>query len=141
MQVIPDDSRQIYPVYVKPSSKIKLQNGDKVLVKITRYPDKNKYPEGTITEVFGRKGQPGVDLQIVIKKHGLSELFRCGGGRSADKARPVVEEDILVAATCVTCEWSPLTEKMPKTWMMPFPSSDSAGAIVWGCISPTFPTM
>ncbi|MGE5398061.1 MAG: ribonuclease R [Chitinophagales bacterium] len=96
MQVIPDDPRQIYPINVKPSSKLKLKNGDKVLVKITRYPDKNKYPEGTITEVFGRKGQPGVDLQIVIKKHGLREHFPMGVVEEAKKiAVPVSEEEVL----------------------------------------------
>ena len=75
MQVIPDDPRQIYPINVRPSSKLKLKNGDKVLVSINSWPDKNKYPEGTITEVFGRQGQPGVEMQIVIKKHGLREHF------------------------------------------------------------------
>ncbi|NMC27807.1 MAG: RNB domain-containing ribonuclease, partial [Syntrophomonadaceae bacterium] len=74
-QVIPDDPRQIYPVYVKPDPKMKLRNGDKVLVKITAYPDKNKYPEGKILEVFGAGGLPGVDVQIVIKKHGLRHTF------------------------------------------------------------------
>lgn len=95
MQVIPDDPRQIYPINVKPGSKLKLKNGDKVLVKITRWPDKNKYPEGTITEIFGRKGQPGVDLQIVIKKHGLREQFPQGVIEEAQKvAVPVSEEEI-----------------------------------------------
>ena len=74
-QVIPDDSRQIYPIYVKPDSKSKVRNGDKVLVRITSWPDKDRYPEGKIVEVFGRKGLPGVDLQIVIKKFGLREKF------------------------------------------------------------------
>ncbi len=74
-QVIPDDSRQIYPIYVKPNGKIKVRNGDKVLVRITAWPDKDRYPAGKIVEVFGRKGLPGVDLQIVIKKFGLRERF------------------------------------------------------------------
>lgn len=74
-QVIPDDARQIYPINVKPSNKLKVKNGDKVLVSITAYPDKNKYPEGRIVEVLGRKGQPGLDLQVVIRKHGLRPVF------------------------------------------------------------------
>lgn len=75
VQVIPDDSRQIYPINVKASSKLKVKNGDKVLVSITAYPDKNKYPEGKITEVLGRKGQPGLDVQVVIRKHSLKAFF------------------------------------------------------------------
>ncbi len=75
VQVIPDDSRQIYPINVKVGSKLKVKNGDKVLVSITAYPDKNKYPEGKITEVLGRKGQPGLDVQVVIRKHALKAFF------------------------------------------------------------------
>jgi len=94
-QVIPDDSRQIYPVYVKPDSKTKVRNGDKVLVSITAFPDKDRYPEGKIVEVFGRKGQPGVDLQIVIKKHGLREVFPLGVLEEARQmARPVSDQEI-----------------------------------------------
>ncbi len=74
-QVIPDDSRQIYPIYVKVNDKSKVRNGDKVLVRISTWPDKDRYPDGEIVEVFGRKGQPGVDLQIVIKKHALRDRF------------------------------------------------------------------
>ena len=96
MQVIPDDPRQIYPINVKPSSKLKLKNGDKVLVKINSFPDKNKYPEGSIIEVFGRQGQPGVELRIIIKKYGLREQFPMAVIEEARAvALPVSEEEIL----------------------------------------------
>lgn len=95
-QVIPDDPRQIYPIYVKPDSKLKLRNGDKVLVRITVWPDKDRYPQGKIVEVFGRKGLPGVDLRIVIKKHGLREAFPPG----------VVEEALQVASPVTAAEIS-----------------------------------
>lgn len=93
--VIPDDPRQIYPVYVKTDKKSKVRNGDKVLVRISTWPDKDRYPEGQIIEVFGRKGQPGVDLQIVIKKHGLRERFPNTVLEEARRAaRPVGSTDI-----------------------------------------------
>jgi len=91
-QVIPDDPRQIYPVYVKPDPKLKLRNGDKVLVKITAYPDKNKYPEGKILEVFGAGGLPGVDVQIVIKKHGLRHTFPAAVIAEAQQAAQEVSQ-------------------------------------------------
>jgi len=95
MQVIPDDPRQIYPINVKPGKNLKVKNGDKVLVKISSWPDKNKYPEGIITEVFGRKGQPGVDLQIIIKKHALREHFPNAVVEEAKTvAMPVSQEEI-----------------------------------------------
>ena len=95
-QVIPDDSRQIYPVYVKADSKLKVRNGDKVLVRITSFPDKDRYPEGKILEVFGRKGLPGVDLRIVIKKHGLREVFPPGVIEEAERAAQPVPEEVII---------------------------------------------
>lgn len=95
VQVIPDDSRQIYPIYVKPSPKLKVKNGDKVLVSITSWPDKNKFPEGKIVEVFGRKGSPGLDVQVIIKKHNLREHFPKAVVEEAKKvAVPVSDEEI-----------------------------------------------
>ncbi len=96
LQVIPDDSRQIYQVYVKASKKIKLKNGDKVLVKITSFPDKDRAPEGKIVEVLGKKGEPGLDVKIIIKKHGLRTVFpEAVIEEAVTKARPVDQEEIL----------------------------------------------
>lgn len=92
-QVIPDDSRQIYPVYVKPSPKIRVRHGDKVLVNISTWPSKDRYPEGKIVEVFGRRGQAGVDLEIVIKKHKLREEFPQGVIEEAKKMAVPIKED------------------------------------------------
>ncbi|MEQ8201834.1 MAG: ribonuclease R [Syntrophomonadaceae bacterium] len=93
--VIPDDSRQIYPVYVKADEKTKVRNGDKVLVRINTWPDKDRYPEGEIVQVFGKKGQPGVDLQIVIKKHALRDHFPTSVLEEARRAaHPIADTDL-----------------------------------------------
>jgi len=75
VQVIPDDARQIYPIYVNRTRKLKVNNGDKVLVNITSWPDIKGIAEGKIIEVLGKKGQPGLDVKVIIKKHGLREEF------------------------------------------------------------------
>lgn len=75
LQVIPDDARQIYPITVSRSRKLKVNPGDKVLVRITSWPDKKGFAEGKILEVLGKKGQPGLDVQVIIKKHGLAAEF------------------------------------------------------------------
>lgn len=94
-QVIPDDDRQIYPIYVKPEKKLNVKNGDKVLVSITSWPTKDRNPEGKITEVIGRKGEPGLDLIVVIKKHGLREAFPLAVIEEAKQvAQPIDEEEI-----------------------------------------------
>lgn len=94
-QVIPDDSRQIYPIYVRPSKKIKVSNGDKVLVAITAWPEGENAAEGKILEVLGGKGQPGTDLQVLLKKHGLYAEFPGPVLQEAQKvALPVSPEEI-----------------------------------------------
>lgn len=94
-QVIPDDSRLVNPIYVKPSKKIKVKNGDKVLVNITTWPTRDRMAEGEITEVFGRRGDAGLDVKIIIKKHGLRENFPGGVIDEAKKMTvPVSAEEI-----------------------------------------------
>jgi len=74
-QVIPDDPRLLYPVYVKPKTKMRVDDGDKVLVEITVWPDKDRYPEGRIIEVLGGKGEPGLDVLCIIRKFQLRDEF------------------------------------------------------------------
>ena len=94
-QVIPDDNRHFYPVYVRSLRKMKVKNGDKVLVTITTWPDKDRVLEGRITEVLGHKGDPGVDLQVVIKKHGLRAEFPENVLEEArEVARPLTGEEL-----------------------------------------------
>lgn len=92
LQVIPDDSRQIYPITVSRTRKLKVKPGDKVLVSITSWPDKKGIAEGKILEVLGKQGQPGLDVQVVIKKHGLASEF----------PESVVEEAVQAAAQPVS---------------------------------------
>ncbi len=96
LQVIPDDSRQIYPITVSRTRKLKVNPGDKVLVSITSWPDKKGIAEGKILEVLGKKGQPGLDVQVVIKKHGLASEFPDSVVEEAVQAsaQPVSESEL-----------------------------------------------
>jgi ribonuclease R len=95
VQVVPDDPRQLHPIFVKLPKKLKVKSGDKVLVNITSWPDKYKGPEGKIVEVLGSKGEPGLDVQVIIKKHGLRSFFTPGVlEEAAQVAVPVSPEEI-----------------------------------------------
>lgn len=74
-QVIPDDTRLLYPINTRTGPKNKVREGQKVLVKITSWPERDKSAEGKIVEVLGTKGEPGVDIKCIVKKYGLSESF------------------------------------------------------------------
>lgn len=49
--------------------------GDIVVARITRYADKRDAMQGVITEVLGPEDAPGVDVEIVIREHGLATEF------------------------------------------------------------------
>ncbi len=45
------------------------------MVEITQWPEEKKNPEGRIVEVLGNKGDVGIDILTIIKKHNLPEEF------------------------------------------------------------------
>jgi ribonuclease R len=49
--------------------------GDKVAVEIVRYPSPYLEGEGVITEILGRRGQPGVDTLTVIRAFNIPDTF------------------------------------------------------------------
>src|SRR5579863_501228 len=50
-------------------------DGAVVDVELTRYPRGGAAPAGRVTEILGRHGEMGVDVEIVIRKHHLPHLF------------------------------------------------------------------
>lgn len=50
-------------------------DGQMVHVEIERYGDKNSNPSGRILEILGRIGEPGVDIEVVIRKYQIPHRF------------------------------------------------------------------
>ncbi len=73
--VVPDDKKFRRDIYIPNRSTKKASDGQRVMARITHWDDPYRNPEGEITEVIGRPGDPGVDLKTVIKSHGLPERF------------------------------------------------------------------
>ena len=55
--------------------------GDKVALEIVRYPTPYREGEGVITEILGRRGQPGVDTSVHHPRLQHPRHFRRGGPR------------------------------------------------------------
>lgn len=73
--VYPDEKRLDFAVGV-PFSAIKdAEPGDKVVVEITDWGNKNRAPMGKITRVLGGEEEKGVDMLSVIWQHNLPEDF------------------------------------------------------------------
>jgi len=73
--VVPDDSRLYYDIFIPPGEDNGASNYDKVVVEITRWPDKRRSPEGRVVEIIGRLGEPGVDILSIVKKFKLPVEF------------------------------------------------------------------
>jgi ribonuclease R len=71
--VTPDDHRIGQDIFIPEAKQAK--NKDKVVVEITRWPEKRRSPEGDIVEVLGKHGDPGVDVLSIVHKFGLPEAF------------------------------------------------------------------
>ncbi len=72
--VLPDEYRFYQPVKISSKGKIKAQVGDKVVVEINRE-SQDRGLKGTLIEVLGRAGDPGVDMASIMKKYSLSPSF------------------------------------------------------------------
>jgi ribonuclease R len=70
------DSRQMpYDIFV-PLEKLKsAQNGQKVIVKITSWPENAKNPYGEVTEVLGSPGEHETEMHAILAEFGLPYKF------------------------------------------------------------------
>ncbi len=73
--VIPDDKNFGTDVFISKKDMGKARNNHKVLVKITKYPQKGKKAEGKIIEVLGNVNEAGVDMLSLIKEYNLPSTF------------------------------------------------------------------
>ena len=73
--VVPDDKNFGTDIFISKSHWGKARNNHKVLVKITKYPEKGKNAEGEIIEVLGGVNEAGVDMLSLIKQYELPYKF------------------------------------------------------------------
>lgn len=73
--VTPDDPRLGQDIFIPREEFNGAQTGMKVVVELTRWPEKRRNPEGKIIEVLGFKDTPGVDILSIIKQHALPLEF------------------------------------------------------------------
>ena len=73
--VVPDDKKYGTDIFISKGNFGKARNNQKVLVKITKFPEKGKNAEGKIIEVIGNINEAGVDMLSLIKEYGLPYRF------------------------------------------------------------------
>lgn len=80
-------------VFIPGRKSMDADTDDKVLVSMVNYGGSDKRPEGEITEILGKKGDPGVDILSVIRGHGVPVEFSEEAKELAQKLPDKVNED------------------------------------------------
>ena len=93
--VVPDNKKFNQDIYIPKKFFSGAKENDKVVVEITVWPSEDRKPEGKIIEVLGQKGERGVEIDSIVKAHGLPEEFP---KKVLDEAEfvavPIPEEEI-----------------------------------------------
>src|SRR5258705_5755506 len=71
--VVPFDRRVTTEVQIPSGRSSSAEPGDMVVVEITRWPTATRGAVGHVVEVLGNINEPGVDTQIIIRKHGIPD--------------------------------------------------------------------
>jgi ribonuclease R len=74
--VVPFDIRIDNDIIIEKDGTLDAQEGEMVNVEIDRYPDRSThFASGRVVEVLGFIGDPGVDIEVVIRKHHIPHHF------------------------------------------------------------------
>jgi len=73
--VTPDHARLTGDIYIPKEYFNGAEKGQKVVVRITKWPEKNRNAEGRIIEVLGNEGDAGVDVMSIIRAYGIRYEF------------------------------------------------------------------
>jgi ribonuclease R len=92
--VVPFDFRLDHDILIAPEATMSALDGEMVNVEIDRYPDRSSSTaRGRVVETLGFIGEPGVDIEVVIRKLHIPHAFPPEVLREADAIPTEVGED------------------------------------------------
>jgi ribonuclease R len=97
--VVPFDRRVIMDVQIPADERHEAKSGDMVTAEITRWPTAARGPTGRIVEVLGDINEPGVDIEIIIRKYGIPDEHSQEAIEEARRLGSEVRERDLAART------------------------------------------
>ena len=93
--VSPIEEKFLYEISVAPADSLGATDGDIVNVEILRPPIAGRLPRGRVIEILGREDDPGIDLEIIIRKHHLPHIFPDSCLAEAESASEAITEEDL----------------------------------------------
>lgn len=98
--VVPFDIRIDNDILIDRDATLEAHHGEMVNVEIDRYPDRStQFAHGRVVEVLGFIGDPGVDIEVVIRKHHIPHDFPEEVLREADAIATEVPQDVIAQRT------------------------------------------
>jgi ribonuclease R len=91
--VEPEDRRISQPLLVAPDGAGGALPGQVVVAEIVAQPSRSAQPIARIVEVLGTYADPGMEIEIALRKHRLPYAFAPDAEREADQFAPTVEEN------------------------------------------------
>lgn len=73
--VAPEDKRIGRDIVIVPGGQGKARVGQVVSVELTRFPDRMSAPAGKVVEILGELDDPGMEIEIAVRKFGLPHRF------------------------------------------------------------------
>ncbi len=73
--VIPDSQKFGQDIFIAKEHSKGAVTGHKVVVKLTRYGEKGKKPEGKVIEILGHQNDPGIDILSIVRDFDLPTGF------------------------------------------------------------------
>lgn len=96
--LIPDDRKMYTDIFLTGPETEKVNPGDKVLARITKWKDPKKNPEGIILRVIGKKGNNNVEMESIVLEKGFDTGFPPEVENEAEKLekteKPIKAEEI-----------------------------------------------
>ena len=73
--VTPEDRKLNHDILIEPGGEAGARDGQVVMVEILQYPDAYRQPIGKVIEVLGNYADPGMEIEIALRKHDLPHQF------------------------------------------------------------------
>ncbi|MDE2311188.1 MAG: ribonuclease R [Betaproteobacteria bacterium] len=88
--VVAENRRISQDILVAPGERSTAKAGQVVMLEIMQQPSKHAQPIGRVVEVLGNYADPGMEIEIALRKHDLPYEFPKDAERQAKKFAPVV---------------------------------------------------
>lgn len=91
--VVPEDQRIKHDILIPPGEQGQAEPGQVVTVQITQQPDRHRQPLGRVIEVLGEIDDPGMEIEIAVRKFEVPVEFSQATERQAEQLPAQVTSD------------------------------------------------